>query len=114
MNDVKVHGLKTFFHTREGVVKAVNDINFTIPSGEVVGLVGESGSGKSVTCHSLLQLLPTPPAKVEGGEIIFQGEDLLRGERPENENPPGEIYFHDLSGSHELPQPLYDCNRASS
>lgn len=78
MNDVKVHGLKTFFHTREGVVKAVNDINFTIPSGEVVGLVGESGSGKSVTCHSLLQLLPTPPAKVEGGEIIFQGEDLLR------------------------------------
>jgi peptide/nickel transport system ATP-binding protein len=78
MSDVKIKGLKTFFHTREGVVKAVDDITFSIPPGEVVGLVGESGSGKSVTCHTLLQLLPSPPAKVEGGEIIFSGEDLLR------------------------------------
>ena len=78
MSDVNIKGLKTFFHTREGVVKAVNDITFSIPPGEVVGLVGESGSGKSVTCHSLLQLLPSPPAQVEGGEIIFSGEDLLQ------------------------------------
>jgi peptide/nickel transport system ATP-binding protein len=78
MSDVKIKGLKTFFHTREGVVKAVDDITFSIPPGEVVGLVGESGSGKSVTCHSLLQLLPSPPAQVEGGEIIFSGENLLQ------------------------------------
>jgi peptide/nickel transport system ATP-binding protein len=78
MSDVKIKGLKTFFHTREGVVKAVDDITFSIPRGEVVGLVGESGSGKSVTCHSLLQLLPSPPAQVEGGEIIFSGENLLQ------------------------------------
>ncbi|MAK45680.1 MAG: ABC transporter ATP-binding protein [Opitutae bacterium] len=77
MKFLEVKNLKTFFHTRSGTVRAVDDISFSIERGEIVGVVGESGSGKSVTCHTLLGLLPQPPAKVEGGSIHFQGEDLV-------------------------------------
>ena len=83
MKGLKIKTLKTFFHTREGIVKAVNGVDFSISKGEIVGLVGESGSGKSVTCHSLLNLLPTPPAKIESGEIHFNGEDLIRSSADE-------------------------------
>ena len=78
MNDLNIKNLQTFFHTREGIVKAVDGVSFSISKGEVLGLVGESGSGKSVTCHSLLNLLPIPPAKIEGGEIFFRGNNLLQ------------------------------------
>ena len=72
-----VNGLKIYFHTRDGVVKAVDDISFSVDSGETLAIVGESGSGKSVTCYSLLDLLPKPPAKIEAGSALFDGEDLL-------------------------------------
>jgi ABC-type microcin C transport system duplicated ATPase subunit YejF len=72
-----VNGLKIYFHTRDGVVKAVDDISFSVDKGETLAIVGESGSGKSVTCYSLLDLLPKPPAKIEGGTALFDGEDLL-------------------------------------
>ena len=72
MKFLEVKNLKTFFHTRSGTVRAVDDISFSIERGEIVGVVGESGSGKSVTCHSMLGLLPQPPAKVEGGSIHFR------------------------------------------
>ena len=65
------------FHTRHGVVRAVRGVSFSIEKGETVGIVGESGSGKSVTCYSLLRLLPQPPARVEGGRALFHGCDLL-------------------------------------
>ena len=78
MNDLNIKNLQTYFHTREGIVKAVDGVSFSISKGEVLGLVGESGSGKSVTCHSLLNLLPIPPAKIEGGEIFFRGNNLLQ------------------------------------
>lgn len=78
MNDLNIKNLQTFFHTREEIVKAVDGVSFSISKGEVLGLVGESGSGKSVTCHSLLNLLPIPPAKIEGGEIFFKGNNLLQ------------------------------------
>ncbi|MGB1402536.1 MAG: ABC transporter ATP-binding protein, partial [Porticoccaceae bacterium] len=70
-------GLKIYFHTRDGVVKAVDDVSFSVDSGETLAIVGESGSGKSVTCYSLLDLLPKPPAKIESGSALFDGEDLL-------------------------------------
>jgi len=75
---VEIKNLRTSFKTEEGLVRAVNDVSFTIGEGEVVGLVGESGCGKTAVSLSILQLLPTPPAIIEGGQILFQGEDLLK------------------------------------
>jgi ABC-type microcin C transport system duplicated ATPase subunit YejF len=72
-----VKNLKVHFHTRNGLVKAVDDVSFSVNAGETLAIVGESGSGKSVTCYSLLDLLPKPPAKIEGGTAMFHGEDLL-------------------------------------
>ena len=75
---LEVNNLKTYFHTRDGIVRAVNGVSFPVEKGQTVGIVGESGSGKSVTCYSLLGLIPTPPGKVEDGSAIFDGTDLLK------------------------------------
>ena len=69
MSLLDVKNLKTYFHTRAGTTRAVDDVSFSIDKKEIVGVVGESGSGKSVTCHTMLGLLPQPPAKVEGGSV---------------------------------------------
>jgi ABC-type microcin C transport system duplicated ATPase subunit YejF len=74
---LEVNGLSVQFHTRNGMVKAVDDVNFNVDLGETLAIVGESGSGKSVTCYSLLDLLPKPPAVIESGTALFDGEDLL-------------------------------------
>ena len=73
-----VKGLKTVFRTRGGEVHAVNSVSFDLKPGELLGVVGESGSGKSVTMMSLIGLLPSPPADVRAGEVLFGGTDLLR------------------------------------
>lgn len=73
-----VRDLKTVFHTRGGEVHAVNEVSFDLRPGELLGVVGESGSGKSVTMMSLLGLLPAPPAEMRGGEVMFDGRDLLK------------------------------------
>jgi peptide/nickel transport system ATP-binding protein len=78
MKFLEINKLKTYFHTRSGTVRAVDDVSFSIEKGEIVGVVGESGSGKSVTCHSILGLLPQPPAKIEGGSIKFDKQELLK------------------------------------
>jgi len=75
---LRVEGLRIDFETEEGVLKAVRGIDFSIRKGEVLGLVGESGCGKSVTALSILRLVSSPPGRVAGGAILFQGEDLLR------------------------------------
>ena len=72
-----VRGLKTVFRTRGGEVHAVNSVSFTLRPGELLGVVGESGSGKSVTMMSLIGLLPSPPADVREGQVLFEGRDLL-------------------------------------
>jgi len=74
---LEVRNLRTFFHTRSGVVRAVNDVSFAIKKDETLGIVGESGSGKSVACYSLLGLIPRPPGRIESGRAIFEGADLL-------------------------------------
>src|SRR5215216_2028190 len=71
-----VEGLKTYFFTRAGIVKAVDDVSFSIARGKVLGLVGESGSGKTVTGFSILGLID-PPGRIVGGRILFNGENLL-------------------------------------
>ena len=72
-----VNDLRTSFHTRDGVVRAVDGISFSIEPGEVLGIVGESGSGKSVTACSLMGLVPQPPGRIESGTAMFDGVDLL-------------------------------------
>ncbi len=74
---LQVKDLRTYFHTEAGVVKAVDGVSFDVRAGEVVGIVGESGSGKSVTAMTILGLLPVPPAKIESGQILWKGKDLL-------------------------------------
>ena len=72
-----IANLQTHFFVRGQVAKAVDDVSLTIESGKTLGLVGESGCGKSVTAHSIIQLIPDPPGKIVGGQIIFSGNDLL-------------------------------------
>ncbi len=75
---LEVEDLRTSFHTRNGVVRAVDGVSFCIDRGETLGIVGESGSGKSVTCLSLLGLVPQPPGRIEGAGAVLEGIDLLR------------------------------------
>jgi len=74
---LQVEHLRTSFHTRHGVVRAVQDVSFALEKGETLGIVGESGSGKSVTCYSLLRLIPQPPGRIESGRAMLDGVDLL-------------------------------------
>lgn len=74
---LQVEDLHTYFYTLQGVIKAIDGVNLCVREGEILGLVGESGCGKSVTALSILGLVPSPPGRVEGGRILFEGEDLL-------------------------------------
>ncbi len=74
---LEVKNLKTHFFVEEGVVKAVDGVNFEIYEGETLGIVGESGSGKSVTSISIMGLIPNPPGKIVEGEILYKGENLV-------------------------------------
>jgi len=76
-NLLEVNNLKTYFFTRGGVVKAVDDVSLTIKPGETLGVVGESGCGKSVTALSVMRLVANPPGKIVGGEINLNGENIL-------------------------------------
>ena len=73
-----VANLRTHFFTQDGVVQAVNGISFDLDEGETLGVVGESGCGKSVSVLSLMRLIPQPPGRVVDGEVLFQGQDLLK------------------------------------
>ncbi|HQZ95379.1 MAG TPA: ABC transporter ATP-binding protein [Pyrinomonadaceae bacterium] len=77
-NILTVDGLKTYFSTEDGVVKAVDGISFELKKGETLGIVGESGSGKSVTNLSIMRLIQEPPGKIAGGRVIFDGVDVLQ------------------------------------
>ena len=75
---LEVNHLKTYFHTDAGLSKAVNDVSFFVEKGKTLGIVGESGCGKSISSLSIMGLVETPPGEIAGGEIIFEGEDLLK------------------------------------
>ncbi|MFO1329193.1 MAG: ABC transporter ATP-binding protein [Rubrivivax sp.] len=74
---LSIRGLTTRFRTERGMVTAVDDVSFDVAPGETVAVVGESGSGKSVTALSILRLIPDPPGRIAGGQILFEGQDLL-------------------------------------
>ena len=71
MSLLQVENLATHFDTRQGTVRAVDGVSLSLKKGETLGIVGESGSGKSVTCYSLLRLIPEPPGKIVSGKAIF-------------------------------------------
>ena len=77
MNVLEVKGLKTQFQTREGVVRAVDDVSLHVDQGEILAIVGESGSGKSCTMLSIMRLIQQPPGKIVAGEVLFGGRNLM-------------------------------------
>lgn len=76
-NLLEVRNLRTHFYTEDGIVPAVDGVDFTLKPGQTLGIVGESGCGKSITSMSIMRLIPNPPGKIVGGEIIFDQKDLL-------------------------------------
>src|SRR5712692_3433649 len=75
---IEVKNLRSSFFTPEGEVRAVDGVSFNIGEGKTLGLVGESGCGKSVTALSIMRLVPSPPGKIVGGEILYRGQDILK------------------------------------
>ncbi|MGI5339829.1 ABC transporter ATP-binding protein [Streptomyces sp. CA-181903] len=75
---LEVRDLHVEFHTRDGVAKAVNGVNYSVSAGETLAVLGESGSGKSVTAQAIMGILDMPPAKIPKGEILFRGRDMLK------------------------------------
>ena len=75
---LSVRNLSASFHTRAGIVRAVRNVSFDVAPGETLGIVGESGSGKSVTCYSMMGLIPMPPGRIESGSAMLDGTDLLQ------------------------------------
>jgi len=75
---LEIKDLKTYFHTDEGIVKAVDGVSFSLRKGETLGIVGESGSGKSVTNLSIMNMIPNPPGRIAGGEVLFGDLDLVK------------------------------------
>ena len=80
---LEVEGLKTHFFTRDGVIRAVDGVSFSVAAGETLAIVGESGCGKSVTSLSILRLIASPPGRTVAGSIRFEGRDLLALSEPE-------------------------------
>ena len=74
---LEIKNLHAHFHTRKGIVKAVNGISYSLEAGQTLGIVGESGSGKSVSQLSYLRLLPSPPLTIPEGEVLYRGENIL-------------------------------------
>ena len=83
---LEINDLATYFFTQEGVVKAVDGISYELAEGEVLGVVGESGCGKSVSALSIMRLVANPPGRTVGGEVIFEGENLLEMDDSEMRN----------------------------
>jgi peptide/nickel transport system ATP-binding protein len=77
-NLLEIKNLQTYFNTEDGLIRAVDDVSFRIKEGETLAVVGESGCGKSITSMSVMRLIPNPPGKIVGGEIYFDGKDLLK------------------------------------
>ncbi|MEU1089477.1 ABC transporter ATP-binding protein [Streptomyces sp. NPDC005576] len=80
---LEVRDLHVEFHTRDGVARAVNGVNYSVAEGETLAVLGESGSGKSVTAQAVMGILDMPPGKITGGEVLFKGQDLLKLKKEE-------------------------------
>ncbi len=97
-------GLKTYFFTRDGVVRAVDGISFSVGRGETLAIVGESGCGKSVTSLSILRLIASPPGRTVEGSVLFEGRDLLALVGGRDAEGSRRCHFDDLSGADDFAQ----------
>ena len=77
---LQVEDLRVEFKTRRGKALVLNGVDFELKGGETLGVVGESGCGKSMTALALLRLIPSPPGKISGGQVLFQGQDLVQAD----------------------------------
>ncbi|MGC9359415.1 MAG: ATP-binding cassette domain-containing protein, partial [Anaerolineae bacterium] len=75
---LEIRGLRVSFRTREGTIHAVNGMNLSLEAGETLGIVGESGCGKSVSMLAVMRLVAHPPGDIDGGQVLFDGQDLLK------------------------------------
>lgn len=106
---LEVKNLKTYFYTDDGIAKAVDDVSYDLDSGETLGLVGESGCGKSVSALSIMRLIPNPPGRIVGGEILFKGQDLTKYDEKQMQ----EIRGNDIAMIFQEPMtslnPVFTC-----
>ncbi len=101
---LQVKNLQTSFFTPEGEVRAIDGISFEIDESKTLGLVGESGCGKSVTSLSIMRLIPSPPGKIVGGEIVYRGKDLLKLGNEADAQDPRQRDLDDFPGADDLAQ----------
>ena len=105
---LEVNDLQTYFVSKWGIVKAVDGISFKLKKGETLGIVGESGSGKSVTVTSLMRLVPSPPGHIVGGEVLLEGQDLLKLSDKEMEKVRGDKLAMILQDPMTALNPVFD------
>ena len=109
---LEVEDLGTWFYTRQGIVKAVDGVNFGVASGETLAIVGESGCGKSMTALSLMRLIPDPPGRIVSGTVKLGGSDLLKLSRRGDAQGPRQRDLDDLPGADDLAQSGDDHRQA--
>ena len=102
---LEVDNLKTYFFTKRGVVKAVDGVSFSVKEGEIVGIVGESGCGKSMTCLSLLRLVPQPAGRIVDGRILLNEEDLMKKSEAEMRTIRGKTDINNPPRPDGIPRP---------
>jgi oligopeptide/dipeptide ABC transporter ATP-binding protein len=105
---LRVEELRTYFFSRSGIVKAVDGVSFTVRKGEGVALVGESGCGKSMTCLSIMGLMPTPAARIVGGKVSFLGRNLLEASNEEMRRTRGRHVAMIMQDPQTSLNPLYN------
>ena len=102
---LEVRDLQVEFSTKMGIVRVLDKVNLKVDPRQTVGIIGESGCGKSMMALSIMGLVPIPPGRIAGGEILYCGTDLLTLEKRRHPRHPGQADRHDLSGAHEPPEP---------
>ncbi|MBS5062174.1 MAG: ATP-binding cassette domain-containing protein [Hungatella hathewayi] len=106
---LEVNNLQTVFHMRDNLVKAVDNGSFYLDEGEIISIVGESGSGKSVSMMSMLKLIAMPPGEIIGGEVLFEGQDILKYDSSSEERRKNLLH---ISGANDFSESGAYCWRS--
>ena len=108
MSDIllDVKDLVIHYETDDGLVQALNGVSLQIHTGKTLGLVGETGAGKTTLAKGIMQLVPNPPGKIKGGEVFYDGEDLLKKKCSGDARGQRKTDFHDFPGSNDILNPV--------
>lgn len=104
---LEVKNLKVQFETSDGIVKALNGIDISLDEGMTLGLVGETGAGKTTLAKSIMRIVPQPPGKIVSGEILYDGNDILKMVKMRSGRSEG-AYFYDFPGSYDVAESSHD------